>query len=144
MASATTKRPVLLLIGAGAGIGMHVARRFVQGGYHACLCRRQDQSGLDQAVEDLRPHAHGYLLDVTTPDTLETLIPRVEEEVGPIECVVYNLGAQIGTRSLSETSLKQFQMGWKLGTQGLFRLFHNGVIIHSHPSIRPVRQSRTT
>ncbi len=34
-------KPVCLVIGAGAGIGGNVARRFAQEGYHACLCRRQ-------------------------------------------------------------------------------------------------------
>ena len=34
-------KPVCLIIGAGAGIGGHVAKRFARGGYHAALllCR---------------------------------------------------------------------------------------------------------
>ncbi len=35
---------------------------------------------------------------------------------------VYNLGAQIGNRTLEETSYKAFEMGWRLATFGLFRL----------------------
>ena len=35
---------------------------------------------------------------------------------------VYNLGAQIGDRSLAETSHKVFELGWRLGTFGLFRM----------------------
>lgn len=35
---------------------------------------------------------------------------------------VFNLGAQIGDRSLSSTTLKQFEMGWHMATFGLFRL----------------------
>jgi NAD(P)-dependent dehydrogenase (short-subunit alcohol dehydrogenase family) len=35
---------------------------------------------------------------------------------------VYNIGAQIGNRTLGDTSYKAFEMGWRLGTFGLFRL----------------------
>ena len=34
---------VCLVIGAGAGIGGNVARRFAREGYHAVLCRRSDE-----------------------------------------------------------------------------------------------------
>ena len=43
-------------------------------------------------------------------------------DIGPIEVVVYNLGAQIGDRALKDTSPKAFETGWRLGTFGLFRL----------------------
>ena len=41
---------VCLVIGAGAGIGGNVARRFAQEGYHACLCRRSDEDGLNDLI----------------------------------------------------------------------------------------------
>jgi NAD(P)-dependent dehydrogenase (short-subunit alcohol dehydrogenase family) len=40
-------KPVCLILGAGAGIGGNVAKRFAREGYHACLGRRSDKSGLD-------------------------------------------------------------------------------------------------
>ena len=43
-------KPVCLVIGAGAGIGGNVARRFAREGYHACLCRRSDAQGLEEMV----------------------------------------------------------------------------------------------
>ena len=43
-------KPVCLVIGAGAGIGGNVARRFAQEGYHACVCRRTDETGLKKLV----------------------------------------------------------------------------------------------
>ena len=41
-------QPVCLVIGAGAGIGGNVGKRFAQAGYHAVLCRRSDQDGLNK------------------------------------------------------------------------------------------------
>ena len=39
-------KPVCLVVGAGAGIGGTVGRKFAQEGYHAALCRRSDAAGL--------------------------------------------------------------------------------------------------
>ena len=46
-------KPVCLVLGAGAGIGGTVAAKFAAEGYHACLCRRSDQEGLDQMVKNI-------------------------------------------------------------------------------------------
>ena len=54
-------------------------------------------------------------------DAIEARINAIEADIGPIEVVVYNLGAQIGDRSLAKTSYKAFEMGWKMATFGLFR-----------------------
>ncbi len=116
---------VCLIFGAGAGIGVAVAKRFSAEGYHICLVRRSDQTGLDRAVKELSTNgqkASGYILDVTLPDQLELLIKKIENEIGEIHTAVYNVGAQIGDRSLDDTSLKVFELGWKLGTLGLFRV----------------------
>ena len=45
-------KKVCLVIGAGAGIGGSVGRKFAREGYHAALCRRSDQEGLDKLVAD--------------------------------------------------------------------------------------------
>lgn len=118
-------KPVCLVVGAGAGIGGHVARRFAREGYHAVLCRRSDQAGLDALVaqiEESGGQASGFLLNAVEPDAIEDTVGQVEAEVGPIEVALYNLGAQIGDRSLANTSYKAFELGWRMGTLGLFRL----------------------
>ena len=117
-------QPVCLVIGAGAGTGSHVGSRFACEGYHAVLCRRTDQEGLDRSVASIRGEggaASGFLLNAVAPDTIEERIAAVEADIGPIEVVVYNLGAQIGDRPLADTSHKVFELGWRLATFGLFR-----------------------
>ena len=44
-------KPVCLIIGAGAGIGGNVGRKFAQEGFHAVLCRRSDEAGLNSMVK---------------------------------------------------------------------------------------------
>ncbi|MCZ6619979.1 MAG: SDR family NAD(P)-dependent oxidoreductase [Gammaproteobacteria bacterium] len=117
-------KPICLVIGAGAGIGGNVARRFAQEGYHACLCRRSDEAGLTSMVEAIEKEngsASGFLLNAVEDGSIEERVAAIEADIGPIEVVVYNLGAQIGDRALADTSYKAFEMGWRLGTFGLFR-----------------------
>ena len=117
-------KSVCLVIGAGAGIGGNVGRRFAQDNYHVVLCRRTDKNGLDQMVEGIKAQggeASGFLLNAVAVDSIENLITTVEADIGPVEVLVYNLGAQIGDRSLVDTSYKAFENGWRLATFGLFR-----------------------
>ena len=118
-------KPVCLVIGAGAGIGGNVARRFAKEGYHACLCRRSDEDGLNAMVKNIENEggsASGFLLNAVEDGSIEERVVGIEADIGPIEVVVYNLGAQIGDRALADTSYKAFEMGWRLGTFGLFRI----------------------
>ena len=118
-------KPVCLVIGAGAGIGGNVGKRFAAGGYHVVLCRRSDQDGLHKLVAEIEADggsASGYLLNAAEEGTIEERIAQIEAEIGAIDVVLYNLGAQIGNRSLDDTSYKAFELGWRLGTFGLFRV----------------------
>ena len=118
-------KPVCLVMGAGAGIGGTVGARFAKEGYHAVLCRRSDAAGLEGAVKDIEREggsASGFLLNAIEPDVIETQIAEIEKTIGPIEVVIYNLGAQIGDRSLQDTSYKAFELGWRMATFGLFRV----------------------
>ena len=117
-------KPVCLVLGAGAGIGGTVATRFAQEGYHSCLCRRSDQKGLDKLVGNIKTEggsASGYLLNAIEDNVIEDLITSIESEIGPIEVLVYNLGAQTGMKLLQETTHKEFEWGWRMANFGLFR-----------------------
>ena len=117
-------KPVCLVIVAGAGIGGTVGKRFAQQGYHAVLCRRSDEDGLNKLVSQIHEdggQASGFLLNAVDEDSIEECITAVEAEIGPIEVVVFNLGAQVGNRSLQDTSYKVFELGWRMATFAVFR-----------------------
>ena len=116
---------VCLVIGSGAGIGGTVAKKFATNGYHAFLARRTDEDGLNKLISDIEKSggkASGSLLNVIEENSIEDLVNKIESEIGPIDTVIYNIGAQIGDRALAETSYKAFEMGWRMATFGLFRL----------------------
>jgi NAD(P)-dependent dehydrogenase (short-subunit alcohol dehydrogenase family) len=118
-------KPVCLVIGAGAGIGGTVGKKFAQEGYHAVMCRRSNQEGLRKLVGEIEGEggsATGYLLNAVDENSIEDRVAAVEAEIGPIEAVVFNLGAQIGNRALVDTSYKMFEVGWRMATFALFRL----------------------
>jgi NAD(P)-dependent dehydrogenase (short-subunit alcohol dehydrogenase family) len=118
-------KPVCLVVGAGAGIGGTVGKRFAGEGYHVVLCRRSDAEGLNTLIADIKAEggeASGCLLNAAEEHTLEDMISATEKGVGPIEVVVFNLGAQIGDRALQDTSHKAFELCWRLATLSLFRV----------------------
>ena len=118
-------KSVCLILGAGAGIGGHVAKRFAQEGFHACLARRSDRPGLDSLVDDIKRDggtSTGFILNAAEEGSIEQLVCSIENDIGPITVAVFNLGAQIGDRGLANTTLKQFELGWRIATFGLFRL----------------------
>ena len=89
------------------------------------MCRRSDEAGLNTLVADIESAggtASGYLLNAVEENAIEERIADIEANIGPIEVVVYNLGAQIGNRSLADTSYKAFEIGWRMATMGLFRV----------------------
>ena len=89
------------------------------------LCRRSEEAGLETLVSDIKAaggEASGFLLNAVDEGAIEKRIRQVEEEIGPIEVVLFNLGAQIGNRSLEEVTYKQFELGWRMATFGLFRM----------------------
>ncbi len=118
-------KPVCMVMGAGAGIGGTVGRKFAREGYHSVLCRRSDEAGLRKLVSQIRDdggEATGFLLNAVEENALEQRIGRVESEIGPIEVVLFNLGAQIGDHALEDVTHKQFELGWRMATFALFRM----------------------
>ena len=116
------EKKICLVIGAGAGIGVNVAKKFAVAGYHSVILRRTNQQGLDDAVKNIEKEggsATGFLINAIEENSIENLIEKVEETIGSIHVVVFNLGSQIGNRSLNETSEKVFERGWRMATLAL-------------------------
>ena len=120
-----SKKPVCLILGAGAGIGGNVGKKFAKEGYHTVLVRRSDEEGLNKLVTDINDagaSAIGRLINAVEEDAIENLIADIENNEGPIEVVVFNLGAQFGDRTLEDTSYKLFELGWRMTSFALFRV----------------------
>ncbi|OUX16803.1 MAG: short-chain dehydrogenase [Rickettsiales bacterium TMED251] len=118
-------KKICLVIGAGAGIGGNTAKTFAKKNYHVYLTRRSDEIGLNNIIDEIRKEggeASGKLLNAVQENSIEELVNEIEKNIGQIDVAVYNLGAQIGNKPLENLSSKVFELGWKMGTFGLFRL----------------------
>jgi NAD(P)-dependent dehydrogenase (short-subunit alcohol dehydrogenase family) len=115
---------VALVIGAGDATGAAIARRFAAGGYVACVTRR-DAARLEPLLGAIRlagGKAHGFGSDARKEDQVIALIERIERDIGAIEVLVFNIGANVAASVLDETARKYFKI-WELAC---FAGFLNG------------------
>jgi NAD(P)-dependent dehydrogenase (short-subunit alcohol dehydrogenase family) len=113
--------PVALIVGAGDATGGAVARRFAKGGYAVCAVRRQ-QGKLRPLVEQIKKEggvAYGFGSDARNEEEVVTLVERIESEIGPIEVLVFNIGANVPSSILDETARKYFKT-WEMACLGGF------------------------
>jgi NAD(P)-dependent dehydrogenase (short-subunit alcohol dehydrogenase family) len=113
--------PVALIVGAGDATGGAVARRFAKGGYAVCAVRRQ-QGKLRPLLEQIKKEggvAHGFGSDARNEEEVVTLVERIESGIGPIEVLVFNIGANVPSSILDETARKYFKI-WEMACLGGF------------------------
>jgi short-subunit dehydrogenase len=113
--SSNENKGVALVVGAGDATGGAIARRFAAGGYIACVTRR-DEEKLQPLVDAIRAaggQAHGFASDARKEEEVAALVERIEAEVGPIEVLVFNIGANVRTSVLEETARRYFKI-WEM------------------------------
>ena len=108
MDQSASHRGVALVVGAGDATGSAIGARFAREGYVACLTRRSADK-LEPAVERIRAagsQAFGYGSDARKEEDVAALIDQIEKERGPIEVMVFNIGANWPSSILEETGSK--------------------------------------
>lgn len=108
-------RGAAILVGAGDAIGAAVARRFAEGGYAVCVCRR-DAAKSQQLVDELRAadhEAYAFSVDARQETEVQALFACVEKEIGPIEVCLFNAGSNVN-KPLLDTTEKLFFKAWEL------------------------------
>lgn len=112
---------VALVIGAGDATGGTIAKRFAAGGYTACVTRREADKlePLLQSIREAGGKAHGFGSDARKEEEVIALVDRIEREIGPIEVLVFNIGANVPCSVLEETARKYFKI-WEMACFGGF------------------------
>jgi NAD(P)-dependent dehydrogenase (short-subunit alcohol dehydrogenase family) len=114
----TPDRPgACLVIGAGAGVGGAIGRAFAAEGLTACLTRRpRNLHEVEALAVDIRAmggEARAYGVDAREEGEMAALVDRIEAEVGPLEVVVFNIGANVRF-GVVETTSRVYQKVWEM------------------------------
>jgi NAD(P)-dependent dehydrogenase (short-subunit alcohol dehydrogenase family) len=124
MTDTPSSRGVCLVVGAGDATGGAVARRFAREGYLTCVTRRSADR-LDSLVEQIRAageDARAFGSDARKEEEVTALVENIESAIGPIEVLVFNIGANVPCSILDETARKYFKI-WEMAC---FAGFLNG------------------
>ena len=111
------ERKACLIIGAGDGVGAAIGRAFAKDGLTVCLTRRPrhiDQlEATAQTIRDEGGDALAYGVDARDEAEMIALFDRIEAKVGPLEVVVFNIGANV-MFSLTETTTRVYTKVWEM------------------------------
>jgi NAD(P)-dependent dehydrogenase (short-subunit alcohol dehydrogenase family) len=114
-------KPVALIVGAGDSIGAAIARRFAAGGFAVAVGRRNAEK-LAPLVDDIRAaggEAHGFALDAREEERVEQVFAEIERDIGPLEVVIFNVGANVNF-PVRETTSRVFRKVWEMACYGGF------------------------
>jgi NAD(P)-dependent dehydrogenase (short-subunit alcohol dehydrogenase family) len=117
MATTGNAKRACLIVGAGDGVGAALARAFARDGLAVCVTRRPrhlDQlEALAASIREEGGEAHAWGVDARDEAQMIALIHRIEAEVGPLEVVVFNIGANVrfGVR---ETTAQVYSKVWEM------------------------------
>ena len=108
---------VCLLVGVGDGLGSAIARAFAAEGHIVCMTRRpRHLAELEALAEDIRSaggEARAYGVDARSEEEMVQLFDAIEREVGPLEVVVFNIGANVRF-GIRETTARVFHKVWEM------------------------------
>jgi len=112
-----SERGVCLVIGAGAGVGGAVARAFAAEGLAVVMTRRpRNLDQLEAMAAEIRAdggEAHALGVDARDEAEMTALFDRVEREIGPLEVVVFNIGANVHF-TIRETTTRVYSKVWEM------------------------------
>ncbi len=109
---------VCLVTGSTGGIGLETARMLAAEGARVVVCGR-DPDGVEAARRATKATL-GVVCDLAEPGAPDELIGETGEAVGPVECLVNNVGEAYQVR-FEEVSDRQWDEMWQLNVMSYVR-----------------------
>lgn len=109
--------PSCLIVGAGDGVGSAIARAFAREGLAVCVTRRpRHLDRLEAMAASIRAEgglAHAFGVDARVEGEMIALVDRIEAEIGPLEVVVFNIGANVRF-PVVDTTAQVYSKVWEM------------------------------
>lgn len=109
---------VCLVTGSTSGIGLETARLLAAEGASVAICGR-NSARVEHAREDVGA-ALGIVADLSEPDAPDRLVAETEESLGPVQCLVNNVGDAYQA-SFEELTDRQWDELWQLNVMSYIR-----------------------
>ncbi|TPW01508.1 MAG: short chain dehydrogenase/reductase family oxidoreductase [bacterium] len=110
-------KPSCLIVGAGDGVGSAIARAFAREGLAVCITRRaRNLESLEAVAAAIRAdggEAHAFGVDARDEGEMIALIDRIESDIGPLQVVVFNIGANVRF-PVVETTAQVYSKVWEM------------------------------
>lgn len=115
------QKKVALIIGAGDATGGAIAKKFASKGFIAACVRRNAEKliPLITEIKNSGDDAIAFGCDARKEDQVQSLVESIERDVGQIDVLVFNIGANAPASILEETSRKYFKI-WEMGCFSAF------------------------
>ena len=112
-----------IIIGAGDATGSAIAKKFASHGYKICPVRRPGSidkvNALAKEINESGGWAKGYGIDARDEDAVIKFFKDVEENIAPIDVVIFNPGANVFF-PIEETTSRVFRKVWEMAAFGGF------------------------
>lgn len=116
MSEQATKK-VCLVIGVGDGVGAAIAKAFALDGFETVITRRArnlpDLEGIAQKIRDQGGVVHARGVDARSEEETIALFQEIERDIGPIEVLVFNIGANVRF-AVEATTARVFTKVWEM------------------------------
>ena len=110
-------KKVCLVIGVGDGVGAAIARAFALEGFETVITRRArnlpDLEVIAQGIRDQGGVVHARGVDARSEAETVALFQDIERNIGAIEVVVFNIGANVRF-AIQDTTARVFHKVWEM------------------------------
>ena len=117
MSDRPPSRGACLVVGVGEGVGGAIAKAFAAEGYSVCITRRaRNLDQLEVLAGEIRAAGgtvHAFGCDARSEDETVALFDKIEAEIGPLEVVVFNIGANVRF-GIVDTTARVFHKVWEM------------------------------
>ena len=110
-------KKVCLVIGVGDGVGAAIAKAFALDGFETVITRRArnlpELEAIAQGIRNQGGVVHARGVDARSEEETVALFQDIERSIGPIEVVVFNIGANVRF-AIQDTTARVFTKVWEM------------------------------